>query len=431
MHVHDHRAPGHDGAMPPLPDGYRPLALPADRADEMRAVSRLAFAGTLDPAVEEIVPFTVPTDRLGAVEAPDGTLAGAHGSFAFTMPVPGGAMPCAGLTWVGVRPEQRRRGVLTAMIDHHLARCVERGEPVSALFAAETAIYGRFGYGCAADDVRLTLPRRAALRPVAGADALTVRLTHLDAEEHADLVDDLHRRAGAGRPGWMTRDSAALRRRMVVDPPAWRGGTEAMLLATVHDAAGAARGYATFARKEGWEPTGPAYTVRVREAHALDAAATHALWSFLLDLDLTTTVESPMLPADDPLLHLLVDPRPAGPRLADNLWVRLVDVPAALAARSYAADVDVVLDVRDDRLPANAGTWRVRAAAHGDVEVTRADGPGDVLLDVRELGAAYLGGRSLTAMARAGLVQVRDGYDVTAAAAAFGWPVAPVCSWVF
>ena len=213
------------------------------------------------------------------------------------------------------------------MIDSHFSRSLARDEPISALFAAEPAIYGRYGYGSACDDAKLKLSRGAALREVPGADELTVTLATADVTRHGALVDAVHRAAGAGRPGWTTRDSDAWRTRVLADPPAWRQGAEPLRIVTVHDAAGEARGYGLFRRKDNWGEGGPAGTVKVREAVAVDAAATHRLWSFLLDLDLTATVESPMLPVDDALLHLLVDQRAVVPKLTDNLWVRLLDLP--------------------------------------------------------------------------------------------------------
>ncbi|MDC7122179.1 GNAT family N-acetyltransferase [Cellulomonas fimi] len=422
--------------MSPLPEGYRVVAVPETRQSEFLETDRLAFAFDSTAETDAIVPLTVPFDRTMGVEAPDGSLAAVHGSFPFTLPVPGGSVACSGLTWVGVRPDQRRRGLLTAMIDTHFQRSLDRGEPVSALFAAEHAIYGRFGYGSAADDLRVKLSRGAALRDVPGSADLTVRFTTLDAFAHRDVLDAVHRAAGAGRPGWITRDTEVLRRRQLVDPPAWRDGGEPLRLATVHDAAGDVRGYATLRRKDVWTEGGPRYEVRVREAVAVDAAATHRLWSFLLDLDLTATVEGPMLPVDDALLHQLVDPRGIVPKMVDNLWVRLLDVPTALTARRYAAPVDVVLEVRDALLPANAGRWRLTTATSAtdgawEARVERTEDAADVALDVRELGALYLGGRSLAAQVRAGLVTPVRAEAVQGAASAFGWPLAPACSWVF
>ena len=173
----------------------------------------------------------------------------------------------------------------------------------------------------------------------------------------------------------------------------------------------------------------------VREAAATDPAAAHRLWSFLVDLDLTAEVSSGMLPADDPLLHLLVDLRGALPRLTANVWVRLLDLPTALTARRYSAPLDVVLEVTDTRLPANAGRWHLETGEAGadgyPVQVTKTGDEPDLRLDVRELGAAYLGGRSLAALASAGLVTEVTPGALLPAATAFGWPVAPVCNWVF
>lgn len=424
------------GTMRTLPEGYRTVEIGEDRQEEFRAVDRLAFAWPPDPEVDAQVPFTVPLDRAMAVEGPGGRLAAVHGSYPFMLPVPGGVVPCAGLTWVGVRPDERRRGLLTSMIATHAERSLARREPVSALFAAEQGIYGRFGYGCAADAVRLTLPRRAALRPVPGSDALTVELATADADVHEDLVDRLHVAAGAGRPGWLLRSTAALRRRILVDPPQWRAGAEPMQLATVRGSGGEPRAFALLRRTSRWTEAGPEFPVDVLAAVALDAPATHRLWSFLLDLDLTTTVSTPKLALDDPLLSLLVDQRPGRPRLEDNLWVRLLDLPAALAGRRYAAPLDTVLEVTDALVPANAGRWRLRSHSVDEqgtwaLAVERTDDEAQLRADVRELGAAYLGGRSLTGLVAAGLAEERTPGAGGRAAAAFGWPVAPLCSWTF
>jgi predicted acetyltransferase len=152
----------------------------------------------------------------------------------------------------------------------------------------------------------------------------------------------------------------------------------------------------------------------------------------LLDLDLTQEVRPFVLPVDDAVVHLLEDVRACSPFVHDNLWVRLLDVPAALAGRRYAADVDVVLDVRDELVAANAGRWRVSGRAFAaDVAVERTTDPADLTLDVRELGAAYLGGTTLLALAGAGLVVPHGPGTLAAASAAFSWPVAPCASWVF
>jgi predicted acetyltransferase len=274
-------------------------------------------------------------------------------------------VPCGGLTWVGVHPEFRRRGILTAMMRFHFEAVAARGELVSALHAAEAPIYGRFG-----------------------AEALF----HL--------------------------------------PESMRREYDRQRLLTVRDTAGEVRAYALFLRKADWSETGPDYTVTVREAVALDAAAAHALWSRLVDLDLTSKMIVRRRPVDDPLLNLLVDVRAAGVRVIDGLWVRLVDLPGALAARRYQAPVDVVLDVRDDLLPANAGRWRVEGGPDG-ARCERTDTHPDLALDVRDLAAAYLGGSTLTALASAGLVTEHRRGALRRASVAFAWPVAPYSGWLF
>ncbi len=95
-----------------------------------------------------------------------GEMVGIAGAYSFDMTVPGGSAPMAGVTWVGVLPTHRRRGVLTAMMRHQLHDLHEsQGEAVAALYASESVIYGRFGYGQASQELRLTMHRGAnALR---------------------------------------------------------------------------------------------------------------------------------------------------------------------------------------------------------------------------------------------------------------------------
>jgi predicted acetyltransferase len=428
-----------------LPDGYRFRTL---TADDHRAAIRLdAWAFPTGVSLDELtqVPTALTWERTVGVETTgaDGTtsLAAMHSSYPFTQfEVPGGTLPTAGLTWVGVHPQHRRRGLATAMVDRHLARCRERGEPLSALFAAEYAIYGRFGYGKAADDVRLTIPRGARLRDVPGAADHTVRIEDADGAVHGTLVDTVHRAAGrspgglgVNRPGWATRETPELRAHFWADVPAFRGGRESRRVVVV-ERDGEPRGYALLRRTLEWVPTGTNGTVAVSEAVALDAAAARALWGVLVDLDLMTETKTFVLAPDDAVLTLLENPRAAAQQRLDNVWVRLVDLPVALAGRQYAADVDVTLAVTDARLPDNAGVWRLHADAFSSASCERSDVPSqdaDLALDVRELGAAYLGGTSLAVLASAGLVAERTPGALAAASTAFGWPVAPVCSWVF
>jgi predicted acetyltransferase len=406
-----------------------------DRADELLALDQWAFAVDIEGHEPEIVVDGLDWDRTyGAwLSGPqqDDRLAGIYSSYALRCPVPGGEVPAAGLTWVGVHPRDRRRGVLTAMMAHHLDDVRRRGEPVSLLTAAEPAIYGRFGYGVATEEVVPQLARGAALRDVPGSSELVVDLAHADVDRQVEELAACYAAAGAGRPGWVSRDDLGNQRLPFYDPPRHRHGAESLRVITVREpTAGQLRGYALFRRRRSWKDGLPDGTVEVRELIALDGVASHALWTRLLDLDLMARVEGPGLPLDDPLLHQLVDARAAAPRRTDGIWARIVDVPAALAARRYAGGIDVVLDVADSRFADNADRWLLRGDRDG-ASCTRTDRPADVVLDVRELGCLLLGGTTLSALAGAGLVSVTDDKVLQDASIAFSWPIAPYCPWDF
>lgn len=417
--------------MATIPDGFDLVPLSADRLRDVLDLDLWAFPAP--ESVEDLLALPSPLTwerafALTEVGRPE-QLVAVHASYPFgSCPVPGGRVAAAGLTWVGVHPGWRRRGLLRAMIHSHFEDCRRLGEPVSVLTASEPAIYGRFGYGLASVRVHLTLRRGAALRPVTGSERVSVRYETLDAGRHGDLVGRLH--AAVERPGWITRETAELGAAVLGDPPVFRRGREAMriLIAERDDSE---VGYALFRRASKFSDAGPEGTVSVEEVVAGDPATAHALWSRLLDLDLTHEVTSGMLAPDDALLGLLVDVRAARPAVKDNVWVRILDVPAALSARQFQAPVDVVLEVADDLVPGTAGRWHVRADAFSPATVERTDAPADLALGIRELGAAYLGGASLAALAAAGLVQERRPGSLLPAAAAFGWPVAPGSSWIF
>ena len=423
----------------PLTEPYRLIPIPADRHDDVLTLDLWAFpSGETLEALREL-PSPLSWDRTYGVvrSGDDDLLAGFHGAYPLrAYPVPGAEVPCGWLTWVGVHPGHRRRGILRGMIEHHFADCLAHGEAISGLMAAETPIYGRFGYGMAAAQVSLTIPRRAALRPVAGSAELDVALEVWDAAAHGDLVAGIHRDyarvpAGLGRPGWATRETPGQRTSRDTDAPSRRGGKEALRVLVVRDEAGTAIAYATFRRSSEWQRGGAEGTVHVREAVALTAAAAHRMWSVLLDLDLTSKVQIPNLPVDDPIMSLLVDIRGAVPDYQDNSWIRILDLPAALAQRAYAGDVDVVLEVTDTMLPANAGRWRVRAVAWGHADVTASDDEPDIVVDIRELSAAHLGSVSLSSLAQAGLIEARTPKVLRAATAAWSWPVAAGANWIF
>ncbi|MFI1521206.1 GNAT family N-acetyltransferase [Kitasatospora cineracea] len=347
-----------------------------------------------------------------------GRTVGGAGAFSFRLAVPGGAVvPAAGVTMVGVLPTHRRRGALTALMRRQLDDVRAAGEPVAVLTASEPVIYGRFGYGPGSrktvvsalrGKVRVHTPERRG--------GLVLRL----ADPVAELArcEELYGRLATGRPGTLVR-RPGWEKLPVLDPPADRNGYSPLQCVLAEDPdGGELLGYARYAVKPEWNERGAAGVVRVRAVQAEQPWVYARLWEFLLDLDLTERVEAYNLPVDDALLHLVSDVRHLAPRIVDGLFVRLVNLPAALEARGYPAAVDVVLEVTDAFCPWNAGRWRLTAAPGGPVTCVRTDAAAELELDVRELGAVYLGGGSLAALAAAGLVrELRPGALAPAAAA--------------
>ena len=185
-------------------------------------------------------------------------------------------------------------------------------------------------------------------------------------------------------------------------------------------------GYALYATRPGHDDDGPAGEVVVRELVAATPAARATLWAFLLDQDLTRTVTWEMAPVDEPLWLMLTEPRAVRRRIVDGLWVRLVDLPAALTARDYATSLDVVLDVADAFCPWNEGRYRLTGHA-----CERTDAEPDLALDVAALGAAYLGGTTLRELAEADRVRELSPGALDRASAAFRGAVAPWCPEMF
>lgn len=235
----------------------------------------------------------------------------------------------------------------------------------------------------------------------------------------AAVLAPVYDRVAARSVGWSTRATTWWGYRLH-DPEHSRSGA-APLLSVLADGPSGVEGYALYSTKQEWSGGRSAGTVHVRELVAVDAPTKARLWRYLLDLDLMATVKLGNAAPDDALVHLLAEPRAAAAVLKDNLWVRLVDVPAALAGRSYAVEVDIVLDVADDFCLWNTGHWRLAGGPTGATCVSTTDAA-DHQLRAADLGAAYLGGTTLSARADAGhVVECRPG-ALHQAALAFGWP---------
>ena len=418
-------------------DPYPIRPVSSDEFDGFHAVDMHAFnSSPLTGEDRERDVARIEFDRtLAAFDGP--VQVGTAGAYSFQLTVPGSrTLPAAGVTWVAVLPSHRRRGVLTSLMRRQLADIRERGEPVAVLWASEATIYPRYGYGRAMWHADLTLYRGegALARQVPVDGGLRLRIAE-PAAVRPELAK-VYEAVLASRPGFIARNEAWWQS-AVFDPVDERQGASPLHCVLAEDDGGP-RGYALYSGVNSWdaETALPDGVVTVRELVCADPAASASVSADLLGRDLITEFRLRRRPVDDPLLYQLADPRRARPRLKDALWARIIDVPGALAGRRYSAPVDTVIDVRDNLVPSNAGRWRLTtaepaAADRNGLEAScvpaAASAPADLALDIAALGAAYLGGTPLGALAGAGLVAERRAGAVRKLSAAMSWDPAPWC----
>jgi predicted acetyltransferase len=380
------------------------------------------FGSASSPEFAERFAQWVDLDRV-LVGIVDGRIVGGAATATFDVSIPGGAtVPAGGVTVVGVLPTHRRRGVLNAMMQAQLDDALARDDALACLWASEATIYGRYGYGLSSRMGELTLARERT----AFAEPFTPRgdVRLVDAEEAARVFPELYAQMRAVRPGLMSRSEAWWRTRRLDDDPARRqGGPLAYALLSLD---GEPAAYALYRVTQDWHRGASKGSVRVLEAVTPTAESARELWRWLLDFDWTSEFVAGLLPLDHPLFLLLAEPRRMGFTLNDGLWTRLVDVGAALAARRYAGDGELVVEVADATAPWNAGRWRVGADG---VERTELDA--ELRLGVAALGSVYFGGFRFADLARALRVQELRPGAVERADALFRSDVEPWCAEIF
>lgn len=317
----------------------------------------------------------------------DGRIVGGAGAFSFGLSVPGGnAVPAAGVTVVGVLPTHRRRGVLKALMKEQLEDSRVRGDLAAFLWASEATIYGRFGYGLASRMGAMSLAKDRTRFAQPFEPRGTVRLVEL--EEASRTFPALYEQAFAQRPGMSSRSKEWWETRRLFDDPARRqGGPKNRALLELD---GEPAGYALYTVKQDWHAGFSKGTVTITEVVTPTPDATRELWRWLLDFDWTSEFVADLLPLDHPLFLLLAEPRRMQFTLNDGVWVRLIDLGAALSARTYN-DGEIVLEVEDAFLPENTGRWRITPDG-----AVRTNDAADLRLDVTGVGSVYLGGFSFT-----------------------------------
>jgi predicted acetyltransferase len=296
------------------------------------------------------------------------------------------------------------------------------GEPIAALWASEASIYGRFGYGAAAPGVvAKSNPRRFTLKQEPP-PTISVRLT--DADEAFQLFPGVYDRFRAGRAGMLSRSETWWKELRLADPKEWRRGASQKFYA-VAEVDGQAEGFSTYRVKNEWEDGFAKGEVKVVELFGTSPQVELALWRFIHRIDLTEKVDVFSLDPASPLFLGVRDPRALGLRLGDALWLRLVDVDAALKARSYKPGDSVVLEVTDELCPWNAGRYRV-----GD-DAGRTEDTADLALDVADLASAYLGAFDFHRLVHADRASERRDGAAEAATILFRTDLPPYCPEVF
>ncbi len=364
----------------------------------------------------------------------DGRMVGQAAAHTFDMSVPGGArLPVAGVTWVGVLPTHRRRGTVTALMRRQLDDVVARGEPIAVLTASEASIYGRFGYGLATRlaKVRIDTSRDLPLwsEPECGGRFRLVDPAGAEPDARR-IVDALL----AARVGELTRPDAwwpAFHK----DREDGRKGASARFWVVHESSSGEVDGVAHYRVKERWggDDAVPRNEVQVGDVWTTDPEVEAATLLYLAGIDLTTSITTWSRPVDDPFRLRLVDDRRYRVELQhDHLYVRLLDIPGALSARTYdlAGDEPVVLGVDDGFRPQGSGRYRIaegKCERVGDLH----DGDADAFLGVDALGCLYLGDVTARQLAAAGRLRPSSERGLDAVDRLFRTPSAPFCTMEF
>ncbi len=353
-------------------------------------------------------------------------IVGTGSGFSLNVTVPGGDnVAMGGTTVITVLPTHRRRGLLRAMMEWHLDEVAARGEPIAGLWCSETSIYARFGYGIATHHSEVSFEANGfeLLGPVGEG---TVRL--IDPDEAAKVFPVIYEDSRASLPGMLSRSDAWWRDRVLADVEEWRDGKSA-LRHLLYERDGQARGYVMYRQKASWDDNLPTGEVDVEELITNDDVARRHIWSYLANIDLFPKVEYWNLALDDTLVDMVTDPRRLKRSIVDALWIRVMDVVAALEARRYERDGSVTFEVHDPFRPDTGGTFRLDVSG-GTASCIRVSDVPDIALEVDVLGHLYLGGGNALSMARAGRI-TGDAESVSTLHRLFHTDRAPWCPEVF
>jgi predicted acetyltransferase len=406
--------------------GLRPIEA-GEFAAFMRADASSFGIHVTDADVEQDRPYFELDRSLAAID--DGQIVGTGAILSFDLTVPGRrSLPAAGVTWISVLPTHRRRGILSAIMRRQLSDVRERGEPLAILWASESIIYGRYGYGVATTHADYRIDTRHGGFAQDPEAAGRVRL--LDKAAAAEVLPEIYERFRLLQPGALTRPREYWNHYMI-DPERWRDGASARFYAVHESDSGVADGFVTYRIKDKWENAFPESRLLVTQLISVTSEARLALWKFCLELDLIAVVEAGSLPADESIRWMLADFRRLRiVNVPDSLWLRLVDIPAALAARGYSTADRLVFGVTDRFCPENSGNYELEGSPQGG-QCNKTSASPDLTLEVADLSATYLGGVRFGTLSRAFRVRENTPGALQRADLMFSSEVTPWCSQEF
>lgn len=375
---------------------------PATEAEmeQVGLMSAYVYGGSFGDTADNITATSIqPEWTLCAFDGPK--LITSFATFPFTVRANGRAMKFAGVTAVGTLPEYRRQGLVRKIMTESIAQQRERGQFLSGLWASQAAIYQRYGYAMAG------LNRQYSIDTVdvhfADGQAGDCQVQRLPLSEGLDVAREVYKQFIADRFGYLHR-SQVLWRTNVLE--AGDDGPVHLALTYRDSQAVGYVAYTLRSDKVGHAARGQ--EIKIRDLAWLDVDAYRSLWSFLSHHDLVGRISWNNAPLDDPAMLLMREPRMLHCCDTEGSWMRISDVPGALAARGYQGEGSIVISVvGDDFAPWNNGNWQVECA-HGEVEVSQVGTAADASMSIGALTGLFTGMFSARQLVNAGQIQAEE-----------------------
>jgi len=400
---------------------FRPIE--PDELYEFASVNLTAFGERLDPWHESwFQRRREQSVTMAAFET--GQMVGSSMFFPVEVAVPGAVVTAAGVTAVGVLPTHRRQGVMRGMMDRLLLQAKESGLSMAALWASEGGIYSRFGFGPAAQSLRIDLEHpKASLVPAVRSGQMTL----VSVEIARRLFPPVHAQLVQQRPGMVGRDQIAWDYALSDDDPLVPR-EESHLFLLAHDSGDGCDGYLIYRIRGAWSPRGPEGTLLITEMVGSSPRATADMWRYCTEVDLIRRIEASgrgCRPVDDPLLWLAQDPQAVVSTMRTTIWCRVLDPRALLERRRYQRDGDLTLHL-DPSLDEPGITWHL-TVRDGVGSCQPSAGQADITMGWSDFGALCLGRRCLTQLVGAGRVRPHSPDIARRAEELLAWEPQPWC----